>query len=218
MSTIQTFYLRPIARARVSLRRYDGYRVDQPQAPCPSRWGYHNASVDVGDLEIEETTLVEGPLGLEVAWWVESGGRLVRRGGHSPLVTDVMKADARWPKECECGHAFGDAESWQWNVDQLYEGPDGLLVADLNAAPPGATWDGYWYRRAGSKDCQGPDGHTMIVSLLPGGSGDHWNVDGPGKGNARWTRTGTWERATASPSILTPRYHGFLREGRLESC
>lgn len=33
-----------------------------------------------------------------------------------------------------------------------------------------------------------------------------------------WTRTGAIPKVTCSPSILTPRYHGFLRDGFLEEC
>jgi hypothetical protein len=57
-----------------------------------------------------------------------------------------------------------------------------------------------------------------IYVRLPGGS--LWNVDARpagdrGYGDSGWTITGTAPRLTASPSIDTGTYHGWLRDGVL---
>lgn len=44
---------------------------------------------------------------------------------------------------------------------------------------------------------------------------DHLTVNAPEPSGGHWTRTGTPPTITASPSILTPRYHGFLQGGVL---
>jgi len=82
----------------------------------------------------------------------------------------------------------------------------------LRDCPPGAMYDAFWYPE------KGPDGRALCVSLPPGGGMDFWHVDGPSKGGGGWTRSGEPPFVTANPSILTPRFHGFLRNGWLESC
>ncbi len=46
-----------------------------------------------------------------------------------------------------------------------------------------------------------------------------WSVSKPNHCKAQWTISGTWERPTLSPSLhWVDVWHGFLRDGRLESC
>ena len=59
-----------------------------------------------------------------------------------------------------------------------------------------------------------PDGKSLVVTLP---SLETWYIDGPSANGAGWTRTGSVEEGTlnVTPSILTPKYHGFLRDGYL---
>jgi hypothetical protein len=59
------------------------------------------------------------------------------------------------------------------------------------------------------------DGLSLTVVLPPGEMVDFWHIDGPSSTNGFWQRTGEPPKVTANPSILTPRYHGFLRDGVL---
>lgn len=85
----------------------------------------------------------------------------------------------------------------------------------IEPAPIGAMWDADWF--AGLKHDSGlrfdrnPDGIVLCVRA-PGGD---WLVDGPSSGGGSWSRTGTIPNVTATPSILQPSYHGWLREGCL---
>jgi hypothetical protein len=64
---------------------------------------------------------------------------------------------------------------------------------------------------------RGPDGRTLIVRLP---DRRDWIIDGPSSNGNGWTRTGLPEDGTldVNPSILTPEYHGFLRNGALVNC
>jgi hypothetical protein len=50
-----------------------------------------------------------------------------------------------------------------------------------------------------------------LVAVLP--SCELWDIDGPSSNGPGWSRSGEPPAVTVSPSILTPRYHGFLRNG-----
>lgn len=88
------------------------------------------------------------------------------------------------------------------------------MSTTLSEAPVGAMWTADWY------DFKGPDGHCLVVRT-PGGD---WIVDGPSMNNDGsrgnpWQRSGEIPKVTANPSIHIPgKYHGWLREGFLESC
>lgn len=191
-SRIQCFWLEPTAFAISGLRRYEKREsYEEASWTCPSnRMKFHDTSVDLGQIDY--------PLGEFNGY-----GR-----------DDIPHEDPRWPKVCHvCGTPFKDTDHWQHNVTRLFSGaPDGKLYT-LRNCPPGAMYDANW----GPMDL-GPDGIRLAVALPPEGGDDYWLVDGPSKGGGRWTRTGTVPNITASPSILTPRYHGFLRGGYLEEC
>lgn len=118
----------------------------------------------------------------------------------------VPHEDPRWPKRCVCGYEFIATDEWQENRTRLYKRVDGQPgMWTLHQPPVGAMWDATWYPK------KGPDGRCLVVQLPPGIAHDHWVIDDP-----RWTRTGDPPNVTATPSILTPRYHGWLRNGWLE--
>jgi hypothetical protein len=95
---------------------------------------------------------------------------------------------------------------WQVFQDQIYRRADTGEEYTLRDAPPGAMYIATWH-----------DNH-LRVCLPPNGGHDYWDVDGPSKNGNGWTRSGDLPNVTANPSILTPRYHGFLRGGWLEEC
>jgi hypothetical protein len=53
------------------------------------------------------------------------------------------------------------------------------------------------------------------VVLPPGEAYDIWTIDGLASSGGRWTRTGEAPNFTVTPSILTPKYHGYLTAGVL---
>lgn len=163
----------------------------QGALPCPGKYGYHNASVIIGKCEY------------------------TMRAVH---VTEEMKKEPQWPTKCDyCDYVFQDADTWQWNEEQLYkkEGTEDLYT--LRKAPVGAMWDAHWFKRftedSGFK--KRPDGIVLVV-MTPGGD---WCVDGPSNNGNGWDRSGTVPEITAHPSILIgTKYHGWLRNGWLEEC
>jgi hypothetical protein len=93
------------------------------------------------------------------------------------------------------------------SVDQ-----DGTTV---QPAPVGAMWDCDWFagchESSGLKYDRHPDGMVLCVRCPDG----DWLIDGPSQGGGRWERTGEAPNITVTPSILQPRYHGWLRDGYL---
>lgn len=192
-SRIECFWLEPTELGKSELRRYECHTYDpMPPPSCPANpMRYHDTSVDIGEIPYPITS--EGLTGF---------GK-----------DDIPHDDPRWPKVCNvCGTPFLDEDHWQHNVRRLYRGaPDGKLYT-LRNCPPGAMWDATWWREPG------PDGITLVVALPPNGGDDHWMVDGSANNGGKWTRTGTIPKITARPSILTPKYHGFLTDGFLIEC
>ena len=193
MDRVKCFLLERTERAQVSYRRYSDFASDS----CPryaGTYSYHDRSVVV-ELSVPYTEPYEG------------------RGD---IPTAAQKNDPRWPKTCHCGYAFLPEDRWYINYDRLYVTPEGADVTP-DTSPAGSMWFAYWYE-ANTK-CIGPDGKSLMVMCPPGGNAsDVWHVDGFAKSGGRWTRTGTPPDVTASPSILTPSYHGHLRNGYLEKC
>lgn len=128
---------------------------------------------------------------------------------------DLDPNDPRWPQVCSCGYTFKDDDPRQHNLIRMYQG-EGVTLTTLGEAPLGSMWVVDWYE----DKWKGPDGLCLIVKT-PGGD---WIVDGPSKNNdgsmgLPWTRTGRIPNVTATPSIHIPgKYHGWLRNGFLESC
>lgn len=116
--------------------------------------------------------------------------------------------DPRWPRACVCGYSFTEDDEWQVFYETLYKRSDNDHVTTLGDAPVGAMWFADWM----SKPFHGTDGHCLVVKLP---DGYEWMVDGPAKDGGRWIRTGVPPLVSASPSIVTPNWHGFLTNGIL---
>lgn len=188
-SSVQCFFVTPTLRAKCSLRRY----TDDPARPCAEN-GYHNAHTPIGERSVRESERFEGCI---------------------ELVDDAApeRTDSRWPTKCDtCGAEFDTGDRWQLFYDVIYVRTDTGAEMTLREATPGAMWDAKWWPG------KGPDGLALYVKLPPGGPSDEWFIDGPANNGGGWTRSGEVPNVTANPSILTKRYHGFLRNGWLEEC
>jgi hypothetical protein len=192
MSTVPCFWIEPTGRGHIELRRYDNDPVDS----CPGG-SYHHAVVAL-DGEVEITKTPEGYI--------------------ASIDDSIAHDDPRWPTKCEnCDRLFGPDDNWQVNQKEHWVRPDTGEIAcvSLLEAPPGAMWDATWWRTFREKTYE--DGVNLFV-MLPDGAA--WNVDGPStSGGGGWARTGDPRAVpptvSATPSILTPAYHGFLTNGSL---
>lgn len=131
--------------------------------------------------------------------------------------------DLRWPDVCPvdgCDHRL------DYDSDEFSAGWRTLIGATSWRRPgteevrdnqhdfgPGAMFDATDWNEHWAKDT--PDGHVWGVVLPPGEQSDFWIIDSEASSGGRWTRTGTPPLLTVMPSILTPRYHGFLQNGVL---
>lgn len=116
--------------------------------------------------------------------------------------------DPRWPSRCSCGYAFGADDQWQYNLDRIFEGGGYRGPLRWNRLPIGAMWDAPWF----SDHWRGPDGRCLILRLP---DGTDWCIDGPANNGPGWQRSGEPPLITATPSIASGRYHGFLQNGVL---
>lgn len=192
MERIQCFLIEPTPRTERKLRRF----CFSSDSKCAGRWGYHNGHTAFG----------EGTYHYDID---KDGDKTIRwDDDHETPPHD----DPRWPTKCDdCSYLFTPDDQWQVFREVIYVRDTGATMT-LRDCPPGAMYDAFWYPE------KGPDGRALCVALPPGGGMDFWHVDGPSKGGGTWTRSGEPPFVTANPSILTPRYHGFLRNGWLESC
>lgn len=193
-SRVRCFLLEPTGTVRVWLRRYERGSSGR----CTGSSSYHTAMTLLGDF----------PAKFDEETETFAAGRkyLASREDLGPA-----HDDPRWPTRCECGQAFADADPYQVFQRQLYVRADTGETHTAEDAPPGAMWDAWWM----GADFRGPDGRCWTLKL-PGGS--DWCIDGPASDGGKWTRSGAAPDLTATPSILTPRYHGWLRGGWLEEC
>jgi hypothetical protein len=189
------FWVEATGDVDMALRRF---RLSSEGDACPVGYGYHNAEVPIGRAPDRRT-----PDGYSEAPPVEE-----------------YAGDVRWPTRCACGYAFTDEDQWQVWTESIYRRLDTGQEWAQRSMPPGAMLDGFWLPQ------KGPDGIALVVVLPPAADdtrGHWWHVDGPSRNNGvagpGWTRTGD-PRArpptvTATPSILTDSYHGFLTSGAL---
>ncbi len=183
---IALFLLEDLRRARYTLRRYS-------EASCPLPFGYHNAhSEPVGD-------------------WDEDPAKPYT-GTRPPAVDD---GDPRWPMSCACGYSFAETDKRQVFADGLYRRGEAGEVLTWESAPAGAVREATWWPD------KGPDGRAWEIKL-PDGSDFMTEQRAtncacpPNNPQHRcWTRTGTAPSFTIQPSIQTPRWHGFIRGGKL---
>jgi hypothetical protein len=227
----RTFWIEPTETVAVALRRFtfsDPAKHDQGLSGCER--GYHTRSAYIGTAAAR--------------WKDTDHGRVL------DSQPDVPHGDGRWPETCRCGHRFGDGDQWQVFQSLLYRRPDSDAVYMLHdyapgevvpvgevlgvvaapaAAPPGASWDAWWY--PDSDAWRGPDGIAFTVRLP---NGQDWFVDGQASNCTRkgephkcWIRRGDPRRgdvtvdkagdtcAAGAGSIQAGDYHGFLRAGVL---
>jgi len=194
---IRCFWLEPVERYELSLRRYTS-SADTREKCTASGYGYHNASAVLGRAGIERCPVVRE-------------GQPVH-GDHWP------HDDGRWPATCACGYAFVLGDEWQFNLDQLFKRSDSDELVTLRSAPAGAMYDARWMADNGSY--KRIDGITLVVKTPAG----EWCVDGPSYDGGKisgpgWTRSGKVPDVTARPSIHFPgQYHGWLTDGWLIAC
>lgn len=136
----------------------------------------------------------------------------------TPPVIDVFElphSDPRWPTACvTCGKLFVEADIWQVFSDWLYRHHESGQLATIKEMPIGAIYRAHWYEDM--PRWTGPDGHSLMCRLP---DGHDWAMDAPSRGGgAGWTRTGVPPKITASPSIMSDKYHGYLVDGVLRSC
>jgi hypothetical protein len=192
-SRIQCFWIDPTNRTERRLRRF-AWSNDVPESKCPGKYSYHNAfkPFPEGRCTYDEE---------KRSWkWNDE-------------FEIPPHDDPQWPSKCEeCDYEFKPEDEWQLFHEVIYVRKDtGAEMTNRNC-PPGAMYDAFWYPE------KGPDGLALIVALPPNGGDDWWHVDGQSSSGGGWTRTGTPPNITAKPSILTPRYHGFLTDGWLVEC
>ena len=195
MGEIQCFWTEPTGRVKQSLRRF----VHSTGTVCTGRYGYHNA----------ETRIEDAPASKDAEGYIRSPE------------PSAFAGDPRWPTHCECGYKFQDADEWQVFVVSIYRCPADGREWPLRDLPPGAMYDATWYHQRETAGWVGDDGIALVVVLPPQGVDNWWHVDGRASNNPAprgWTRTGTVPNITATPSILTKQYHGWLRDGKLVEC
>lgn len=199
--TIACFWVDEAELVELALRRYVSV-ANEDRRKCESKWGYHNAEVPIGRVLGERD---------------EDGYLRATDSGKGEYADDP-----RWPVSCAfCDYYFADDDEWQVFRSRVYRERYGEREWSERSLPPGAMLDGFWHPQKGA------DGVALVVVLPPQAEdtrGHWWHVDGPSRNNGKagpdWSRTGD-PRANpptvaASPSILTPDYHGFLQlaEGR----
>lgn len=207
--TIPCFWLEPTSRAKLVLRRYAGIQNGQPK--CPGRYGYHNANVQIDEIDAER----------------DDGGRFV--GRRSSIDDSVPRDDPRWPKKCDgCDYEFTDRQGdfWQVNADLVYERLDTheRMTRHEAIVTPGAMFDAWWYNRDDRPKRNTYDPVFLVVVCPSNKYGAaEWLVDGKASNGPGWDRSGVANSATptvtANPSIGigdgNSEYHGWLRNGQL---
>lgn len=211
---IKCFWLEPTDRQKRYLRRYasDAAARMVPNSKCPGPLPYHDAMVF-----LDESREVMGELHGSRAW-VDDGKTEKDFVGH-PL----------WPTHCACGYEFQPADEWQLFSSHIYRRVDNGEEMTLRDAPEGAMWEATWFRDI--PGWVGDDGRA-IMCRVP--KMHDWHIDGPCNNCTRpnephrcWVRHGeppnlTVDKngntcAAGAGSILTPDWHGFLRNGELVS-
>jgi len=137
--------------------------------------------------------------------------------------------DPRWPRKCECGYEFSEADEWQLFSENIYVRADNQPGEySLRHAPVGAMWDASWF----PDSWKGSDGRCLVV-VTPGGE---WMIDSRASNctmpndnvHKCWVRHGEPPNITVDKngvtcgagagSIQRGSYHGFLRNGMLTNA
>lgn len=195
------FYIEKTGRAKRYARRYHS-SSDESEKCDKSGYGYHNIMIFID--EIQEETNPEGY-----------------------IHTTELPAGTIFPTHCSCGYEFTDKDAKQTFQESLYVNKETGEETTLEAAKPGAMWDGWWY----SDMFKGNDGRCLIVKLP---NGRDWIIDSRASNCTKpedtthkcWPRSGTPPNITVGKefgntcsagagSIMSGDYHGFLRNGYL---
>ena len=129
--------------------------------------------------------------------FVEALDRIIGRNEIVREGPGVYAGDPRWPVACQaCGYEFADTDEWQVFPQRRFNTQSGCPEAG----------DLFWVPYAG--DDERP---RHLHGVCP--DGWVWDADGPASNGGGWTRTGEPPMITCSPSIMTPSYHGWLRQG-----
>lgn len=207
MSPIKCFIIVPTRTSQYRLRRYAGSDLHK----CPG-YGYHNA---------------QGP---EIASTADDPASPYHCT-NPPAEPD--HADPRWPVKCDhCEYRFDASDRYQVFGEPLYTRPDTGEVFGLRDAPAGALYRAPWLEE--DSWIVGFDGQSWIC-VTPGGW--PWQIDGEANNCNRkgdkthrcWYREGVAPNFTiihphpksctcGAGSILTSKWHGFLRNGYLITC
>lgn len=189
----ECFLVEPAGRAVLQLRRFSLSENDNCTRPNSK---FHNAMAPLTNV----TEIV--PKRGEAEHW--------------PSHEDAAPPhdDERWPTSCEyCGYKFSADDHFQVYSNHIFQRVDDKDQHWLmNELPIGAMFDAFWLPWTGS------DGQSLSVITPPGGINHVWHIDMPvvEEGSRQpWSREGNPPQVTASPSILTPKYHGNLQNGVL---
>lgn len=136
---IKCFFLEPIDKAQVTLRRYSGFKKKAEERDCPGGMGYHNVSVN-----------------LDIIDWPQNDGGL--------MANDRDHDDPLWPTHCDCGYKFTEDDEWQHGRTILYKRSDGGEDTTIRDAPVGAMWNAHWL----PSNRTGPDGIDLVVKTPDG--------------------------------------------------
>ena len=208
---IKCYFLEPINKERLFLRRYSHVRANDGHL--------HDSSVIWKDIDWSN----DGLSSCEIELCKDDG-------------ENYPDLSNPWPTKCEsCDYEFKEDDVRQRMVRTLYQRQDTGEILTLREAPIGgmyyATWlDDYEHYP------KGPDGRVLNV-IVPDGTkgGSHWSPDSRAsnctmkedKVHRCWVRHGTPPNITVDKngntcsagagSIATGNWHGFLRNGYLVS-
>jgi hypothetical protein len=205
MSRVKCFFYHPSVKVKRFFRRY-------ALGTCPGPYRSHNAEKFWDEIEVPI------PVG-----GYESDERVVCREPD-----DEQKNE--FPVKCDyCDFEFSEFDNFQINTERMYQCDETGEFHSIKDLPPGAMYYADWM----PESYKGPDGHCLMV-ICP--DGHPWTIDGRAnnctmpKDNEHkcWVRHGSVPNITVDKngktcgagagSILTPKYHGFLRNGYLEAC
>jgi hypothetical protein len=211
---VKCFLLEPVDKIRVWARRYSkGTPNCCPRNP--GQYSCHGAMNLIGDFDHPH---VPG----EYENW-DDFVETIR-----PPATDPI-----WPVKCECGAILEHQDSergGQMFVHRLHKRSDTGDLTTIRDAPPGAMWSAWWMQHEGRYWDWDNQTEAPLMCKTPGGE---WNIDGrasnctmPNDRTHRcWIRHGvppllTVDKngstcAAGAGSILSGKWHGFLRNGEL---
>ncbi len=195
---IKTFWCEDTGKDQRYLRRYSS------GSKCVGEMSYHDATIPL-DIVTSNRSL-------------------------SDFVSEEDKQKYNWPVKCEsCDYIFDPKDNWQFFKDSIYYRTDTNEELLLRKLPPGACYNAFWL----SEFQHGDDGICLVVCVPP--DSWTWMVDGDAsnctlpndKIHKCWVRHGDPKQCNVTVdkngltclagagSILTPKWHGYLRNGML---